>query len=98
MTLPHSLQQLAAASHLPTLARPPPVHLPPPLTEPQAEQVADPTDIFKFMHSNGIGEAVALFYMAWSYVLESRGNLSLADKVYKKGIHRCAPSRAHVWV
>ena len=51
--------------------------------------MADPTDIFIFMHSNHIGDGLALFYMAWALVVEGKRNFSLADKIFKRGIERC---------
>ena len=50
-----------------------------------ADLLPEPADVFKFMHSNRIGEDVALFYMAWSWVAETANNFVLADKIYKRG-------------
>jgi hypothetical protein len=35
-----------------------------------ADQMANPGDIFKFLHKNKIGAKVALFWVAWAFVAE----------------------------
>ncbi|PRP89065.1 hypothetical protein PROFUN_02343 [Planoprotostelium fungivorum] len=55
-----------------------------------ADVCSEPLDVFKFMQANRIGEYVSTFYEAWAIVLESKGNFSSAEKVYKKGIKMLA--------
>ena len=43
-------------------------------------------DVFKFMRANGIGKQVALYYVDTAWTAERRGNFSLRDKAYQKGI------------
>ena len=48
----------------------------------------DPTDVFKFMKSKNIGVASAIFYEAYAYVLECKGQFSAVEKVYSTGLER----------
>jgi hypothetical protein len=58
-----------------------------------ADLLPEPADVFKFMHSNHIGEDVALFYMAWAWVAETANNFVLADKIFERGTaRRAAPT------
>ena len=42
-----------------------------------ADQMANPGDIFKFLHKNKIGAKVALFWAAWAFVAEKGGQVHL---------------------
>lgn len=55
-----------------------------------ADLLSDPADVFRYMNERGIGQSVALFYMAWSWLAEHRGDFALADKVYSLGVMRSA--------
>ena len=55
-----------------------------------ADLLPEPGDVFKYLHANRIGEDCALFFMAWAWCAEHKGNVSFADKVYKRGIARKA--------
>jgi hypothetical protein len=37
------------------------------------------------MNKNGIGERLALFWVAWAYVAEKAQNYKLADQIFQKG-------------
>lgn len=39
----------------------------------QADSLGDPSDVFKYMHTQRIGADCALFYMAWAWLAEHRG-------------------------
>lgn len=51
-----------------------------------ADLCNDPTDIFKFLESNEIGQGCSLFYEAYATFLEFRGKYNSADQIYQKGI------------
>lgn len=55
-----------------------------------ADALDDPTDVFRYLYSNGIGEDLALFYVAWAFVVERAKNYALADKIYTRGKNRLA--------
>jgi hypothetical protein len=40
------------------------------------------------MNKNGIGERLALFWVAWAYVAEKAQNYKLADQIFQKGTNR----------
>lgn len=46
----------------------------------------DPSDIFKFLESNEIGQGCSLFYEAYATFLEFRGKYNNADQIYQDGI------------
>eukprot|EP00948_MAST-09A_sp_MAST-9A-sp1_P001409 g1409.t1 len=49
-----------------------------------------PLDCFRYLYSKGIGEDLALFYIAWAFVAEKADDCKLADDIYQRGIHRRA--------
>ena len=55
-----------------------------------ADLLKNPSDVFKFMRANRIGEEVALYYVATAWAAEKRGNFKLADVAYRKGVARGA--------
>lgn len=38
------------------------------------------------MQSNSIGTKVAVFWIAWAFIVEKLGNYAMADKIFQKGI------------
>ncbi|XP_027036615.1 mitotic checkpoint serine/threonine-protein kinase BUB1-like [Pocillopora damicornis] len=50
----------------------------------------DPLEIFNYMHSQQLGNGLALFYEAWALSLENLGDCNKADEVLNLGIHRSA--------
>ena len=59
-----------------------------------ADLLTNPSDVFKFMRANHIGDNVALYYIATAWAAEKRGNIKLADVAYQKGIARGAEPAA----
>lgn len=51
-----------------------------------ADLLQDPTDVFRYLRANNIGQKLALFYVALAWVSEHRGNFPKAEKAYEKGI------------
>jgi Mad3/BUB1 homology region 1 len=52
-----------------------------------ADLLADPGDVFRYMRERGIGSTVSLYYMAWAWLAEHRGDFSSADQIYSLGIN-----------
>jgi checkpoint serine/threonine-protein kinase len=55
-----------------------------------ADCLPDPTDVFKFLKENEVGQSHALFYIAYATFLELRGSYSAADNVFQQGLNRLA--------
>ncbi|GBM60079.1 Mitotic checkpoint serine/threonine-protein kinase BUB1 beta [Araneus ventricosus] len=53
-----------------------------------ANMVSKPTEIYNYMYSHKIGCKSATFFAAWSWELESQGNISKADQVLNEGVRR----------
>jgi len=51
-----------------------------------ADACSDPSDVFKFLKANDIGQTHALFYECYASFLEMRKAYKLADEVYKRGV------------
>ncbi|XP_069743779.1 mitotic checkpoint serine/threonine-protein kinase BUB1 [Narcine bancroftii] len=49
-----------------------------------------PLEFFNHMYEQEIGTKLALFYLAWAEVLEKKGKVSIADRVFQKGIQNAA--------
>lgn len=49
-----------------------------------ADHLQDPGDIYKYLHRNKIGSELSLFWVAWAWNAEKRGNFPLAEKVLTK--------------
>lgn len=56
----------------------------------------DPSDVFNYMHDQGIGTSHALFYENWAALLETGMNYKKADEVYQIGIARNAQPLARL--
>ncbi|OQR90111.1 hypothetical protein ACHHYP_05798 [Achlya hypogyna] len=54
------------------------------------DRVDKPIDVFKFLYKNKIGDKLALFYIAWSLLLEKKGDVKNAELIYNKGLQRKA--------
>lgn len=55
-----------------------------------ADKTSSPGDVFKHLHQSKVGSKVALFWMAWAWVAESKGDFDFANKVLVKGIAKNA--------
>jgi len=55
-----------------------------------ADKTSSPQDVFKYLHSQKVGSGVALFWVAWAWVSENKGDYAFAEKVFKKGISKNA--------
>ena len=55
-----------------------------------ADKCTYPGDVFKYLHQHKIGSRVALFWVAWAWVAESKGEFAFAEKVFTKGINKGA--------
>ena len=55
-----------------------------------ADKTQFPGDVFKFLHSHQVGNITALFWIAWAWVAENKGDYSFAEKVYLKGLAKDA--------
>ena len=51
-----------------------------------ADACSDPSDVFKFLKANDIGQTHALFYECYASFLEMKKAYKLADEVYKRGV------------
>ena len=51
-----------------------------------ADATEDPSDIFKFLHKRQAFVDLALFYEAWAWAVEHRGNV----KKVSEGVRACA--------
>ena len=47
--------------------------------------VRTPGEIFTYLQLKGIGERLALFWIAWAFVAEKALNYKLADQIFQKG-------------
>eukprot|EP00946_MAST-07B_sp_MAST-7B-sp1_P001296 g1296.t1 len=52
-----------------------------------ADLLEDPSDLFRFLCVNRIGEQCSLFYVAWALVSEQRKNYGLTDKIFTRAAH-----------
>jgi hypothetical protein len=55
-----------------------------------ADKTTSPGDVFKHLHQSKVGSKVALFWMAWAWVAESKGDFDFANRVLLKGIAKNA--------
>lgn len=55
-----------------------------------ADMLPNPSEVFKYMRTEGIGEGLALYYVATAWTAERRKDFSLADKAYKVGLEKKA--------
>lgn len=55
-----------------------------------ADKTSFPGDVFKHLHQQKVGTLTALFWMAWAWVAESKGDYEFAEKVFLKGIAKQA--------
>ena len=55
-----------------------------------ADKTSFPGDVFKHLHHHKVGSKVALFWMAWAWVAESKGDFEFANKVFLRGIAKNA--------
>ncbi|KAK9786058.1 hypothetical protein WJX73_000032 [Symbiochloris irregularis] len=55
-----------------------------------ADCLPEPQDVFSFLQTHGIGQDLALFYVAYAAFLELRRSFSKAETVLKDGIKRLA--------
>jgi hypothetical protein len=53
-----------------------------------ADKTQFPGDVFKYLHSQHVGTTTALFWIAWAWVAENKGDYAFAEKVYLKGLAR----------
>ena len=51
-----------------------------------ADKTQFPGDVFKYLHSQQVGNETALFWIAWAWVAENKGDYAFAEKVYLKGL------------
>lgn len=51
-----------------------------------ADKTSFPPDVFKYLYQHKVGIKVALFWIAWAWVAETRGDFAFCEKLYKKGI------------
>ena len=55
-----------------------------------ADKTSSPQDVFKYLHSQKVGSTVALFWVAWAWISENKGDYAFAEKIFKKGISKNA--------
>jgi len=55
-----------------------------------ADKTSFPGHVFKHLHQHQVGTLTALFWMAWAWVAESKGDYEFAEKVFLKGISKRA--------
>ena len=55
-----------------------------------ADMLPNPSEVFKYMRTEGIGDQLALYYVATAWTAERRKDFSLADKAYKVGLEKKA--------
>lgn len=53
-----------------------------------ADKTDFPGDVFKYLHKNKIGTKVAVFWVAWAWTSEMKGDFAFAEKVFVKGISK----------
>ena len=39
-------------------------------------------EVFSFMHTNKIGQKLSVFYIAWAFITERLGNLTMTDQIF----------------
>ncbi len=49
-----------------------------------AEKTSNPHEQFKYYHKSKLGERVAIFWLAWAWVAEKKGDFPFADKLFRK--------------
>jgi hypothetical protein len=45
-----------------------------------------PGEVFSFMQANKIGVKVAIYWIAWAFVVEKLANYAMTDKIFQKGL------------
>ena len=55
-----------------------------------ADKTKDPMQVFKYLHTQKVGQTTALFWIAWAFVAEKDGDFPFAEKIFKKGISKSA--------
>ncbi|KAJ3031741.1 UNVERIFIED_CONTAM: hypothetical protein HDU68_000676 [Siphonaria sp. JEL0065] len=55
-----------------------------------AKKAPEPEDVFKYLFTNGIGLACAVYYEEYALLLELRSRFKEADKIYSQGVSRNA--------
>jgi len=55
-----------------------------------ADRASEPHEKFKLFHKHKIGSNVAIFWLAWAWVAESRGDFPFADKILRKALQKKA--------
>jgi hypothetical protein len=55
-----------------------------------ADKTKDPMQVFKYLHTQKVGQNTALFWIAWAFVAEKNGDFPFAEKIFKKGISKSA--------
>lgn len=51
-----------------------------------ADKSSSPSDVFEFLHQHDVGTKVALFWIAWAWVAETKGDYAFCEKIYKTGL------------
>jgi hypothetical protein len=59
----------------------------------QADKADVPENIFYYMNANGVGEELALLWVAWANAAEEAQNYKLADQFYQIGNETSSPQR-----
>ena len=55
-----------------------------------ADKTSFPADVFKYLHQLKVGTLTSLFWSAWAWVAEARGDFDFAEKLFRKGISKGA--------
>ncbi len=55
-----------------------------------ADRTSDPHEQFKIFHKHTIGSEVAIFWLAWAWVAETKKDFPFAEKIFKKAIQKKA--------
>lgn len=55
-----------------------------------ADKTKEPSQVFKYLYQQKVGQQTALFWVAWAYVAEKDNDFPFAEQIYKKGISRDA--------
>ena len=55
-----------------------------------ADRTSEPCEIFKFFHQSKVGVGTAIFWMAWAWVVEKKGDFPFSEKIFKKGLAKKA--------
>lgn len=56
----------------------------------RSDLLRDPEEIFDYLYKHRIAERLSLFYIAWAWLLEHKGNYAKAQFVYELGRNRSA--------